>query len=585
MINLSPSNQEQAVSLTLIEGSLTIIAFGMSFAWPRLGLQFFSRVESMCGRLARKKGLATLVVGLSALLLRIAILPWCPIPLPFVPGDFSFLLASDTFAHGHLTNPPPPMWVHFESIHIDMQPTYMSMYFPAQGLVMAAGKLLLGNPWFGILIASALMCAAVCWALQGWLPPAWAFLGGMISVLHLGLFSYWINTFHAAGAIAGLGGAMVLGGLPRFKCAPIFRHALVMAVGTALMFTTRPFESLFLFIPVTISLAHWLRVSKKRPAAPVLWRRTAIPLLLLIGAVSWLGYYDYRVFGSPLTLPYTVNRATYAIAPYFIWQSPRPEPSYHHDEMRRFYLTKELDDYRRGRSVVGFVKMAVIKAISGTFFFTGLALAPLFFMFRRVLQDRSVRFIVICLGCLVVGMLVEVFLIPHYVAPFTAAIYTVGMQAMRHMRHWSPGDQPVGKSWTRLTISLLLVMGGLRLFAQPLQLTRPPWPASNWNSNWYGPEVFGKERADIEHMLQHEPGEHLAIVRYAATHNPMDEWVYNAADIDHSKVIWAREMDSGSNRELFEYYKDRRIWLIQPDKYPDAVSTYPLPEKATLNSR
>ncbi len=71
-----------------------------------------------------------LVVGLSGLGLRLAILPWCPIPLPFVPDDFSFLLASDTFSHGRLTNPTPAMWIHFESIHIDMLPTYMSMYFP-----------------------------------------------------------------------------------------------------------------------------------------------------------------------------------------------------------------------------------------------------------------------------------------------------------------------------------------------------------------------------------------------------------------------------------------------------------------------
>jgi len=38
--------------------------------------------------------------------------------------------------------------VHFESIHVSMNPTYMSMYFPAQGLALAAGKVLMGHPWY-----------------------------------------------------------------------------------------------------------------------------------------------------------------------------------------------------------------------------------------------------------------------------------------------------------------------------------------------------------------------------------------------------------------------------------------------------
>jgi hypothetical protein len=197
----TPSPSDNNPSLMLIEGSLTAIAMAVVFAWPKLGSAGFSCIERAFGRLARKQGLAVVVVGLSALLLRLAILPFCPIPLPFVPDDFSFLLAADTFAHFRLTNPTPAMWVHFESIHITMQPTYASMYFPAQGLVLAAGKVLLGNPWYAVLLTSALMCAAICWMLQAWMPASWALLGGMLAIVHLGLFSYWINTYHAAGAL------------------------------------------------------------------------------------------------------------------------------------------------------------------------------------------------------------------------------------------------------------------------------------------------------------------------------------------------------------------------------------------------
>src|SRR5215469_6849340 len=240
---LSPSSG-RGTSLMAIECGLTAIAIAVAFCWPRLGFSYFSRIESAFGWLARKQGLAVGVVGATALLLRLAILPLCPIPLPFVPDDFSFLLASDTFASGRLTNPTPAMWVHFESIHISMKPTYMSMYFPAQGLVLAASKVGFGHPWYGVLFASALMCAAICWMLQAWLPSTWALLGGMLAVLHLGLFSYWINTYHAGGSIGALGGALVLGALPRFMRAKRVRDSLLLAVGVVLLVITRPYEGI-----------------------------------------------------------------------------------------------------------------------------------------------------------------------------------------------------------------------------------------------------------------------------------------------------------------------------------------------------
>ncbi len=51
--------------------------------------------------------------------------------------------------------------------------------------------------------------------------------------------------------------------------------------------------------------------------------------------------------------------------------------------------------------------------------------------------------------------------------------------------------------------------------------------------------------------------------------------MYNAPDIDGSKVIWAREMDTDKNLELVRYYSDRLVWLVQPDADPKLVSPYP----------
>jgi hypothetical protein len=89
----------------------------------------------------------------------------------------------------------------------------------------------------------------------------------------------------------------------------------------------------------------------------------------------------------------------------------------------------------------------------------------------------------------------------------------------------------------------------------------------------------------VERRLQQLPGGQIAIVRYTKDHNPQDEWVYNAADIDHSKVIWAREMDPASNEELFQYYGDRKVWLVQPDTEPVSISPYPLAGQVTVSQR
>jgi hypothetical protein len=494
--------------------------------------------------------------------------------LPFAPDDFSFLLAADTFAHGRLTNPTPAMWTHLETIHITMQPTYMSMYFPAQGLLLAAGKVLFGHPWYGLLIASALMCASICWMLQAWLPATWALLGGIIAVVHLGLFSYWINTYHAAGSIGALGGALVLGALPRLMRTSRFRYGLLLAVGIVLIAVTRPYEGVLLCLPVAAMLGHWIFAGKNRPGIRVLVMRAAFPLALIVAAGAWMGYYDYRAFGSPFTLPYTVDRATYAMAPYFVWQSPRPEPAYRHAAMRSFYHVGELNFFSKIHSPSGFLPNTLLKVWIGLVFLTGAALLPPLIMLRRTLLDRRIRFLVLCVLVLMVGMVIQIYLLPHYLAPFTAAFYALGLQAMRHLRLWNPEGKPVGVTIVRLMVMLCFLMVGMRLYAGPLHLALPEWPASNWNFNWFGPDHFGTEHARVENDLDRLPGKQLVIVRYSSMHNPFEEWVYNAADIDGSKVVWAREMDDAANLELMRYYKDRNVWLVQPDSPVAKVTPY-----------
>jgi hypothetical protein len=358
-----------------------------------------------------------------------------------------------------------------------------------------------------------------------------------------------------------------------------------MGIGIVLLMLTRPFEGLLLCLPVLVALVRWLLFGKNRPGAALLIRRAAFPVLLIVTAGAWLGYYDYRVYGSPSTLPYTVARNTYAVAPYFFWQSPRPVPNYRHAEMRDFYARFEFDYYKDLHSISGFIPQNTLKFGTGVVgFFAGFALLPPLMMFRRVILDRRLRFLVLCLPLWLGGVAIGNFLVPHYLGAYSAAFYALGLQAMRHLRFWKSEGKPAGLTLARLLVTICIAMAGLRLFAEPLNLNPSKWPGGVWICFWNGPGHFGLERAQIESRLEQLPGPQLVLVRYSTKHFPMDEWVYNAADIDGSKVIWAHEMDAASNVELINYYKDRKVWVVEPDSQPITVSLYPVPQQLAVAS-
>jgi len=566
MITASGNAESAGPSLLIIESGAALVAFAVMCCWPQLGAVCLSKAERVFGRLARMRRLSVLSVGAAAILIRLAILPLSPIPKPFIHDEFANLLAADTFSSGRLTNPTHPLWVYFESFHITQRPTYMSMYFPAQGMLLAAGKLLTHSPWAGVCLSAGLMCSAMCWMLQAWLPPGWALLGGVLAIMRLALFSYWIDDYHG-GTVAAIGGALVLGALPRVVRRVRVRDGLWMALGVAILANSRPYEGLLLCGPVAFALVGW--AMKTHQPIWVLLRRARAPTALLLMVAAMMAYYDYRVFGSPFTLPYQVNRLTYASAPVFFWQQARPEPVYRHKIMRAFYSKSEMGDFLYARTLTGFLYGTVKKlGIVLSFFFGTVLLLPLI-MLPRVVQDRRIRYLIIAGAIFGAGLSMNVWLFPHYVAPFTCGVYAILLQAMRHLRQWRPGCQPSGLALVRTIPALCLMLACLRLYAEPLKLFIPRWPTM-----WYGTQPLGLPRAHVLAELDSYAGPQLAIVRYTADHSPFDDWVYNAADIDKAKVVWAREMEPGKSQDLVTYFRDRRAWLVEPDCSPPKISPY-----------
>jgi len=538
--------------------------FLLALLLTRSRARWFRRLEQAFIRVARNRRRAVLVIFLGTLILRAVLLVFIPIPVPAIHDEFSLILQAETFAAGRLTNPVHPMAIFFETFHVNMWPTYQSMYPPAQGLALAIGILLFGHPWWGVWLSMAIMCAAVCWMLQAYMPPHWAFLGAIFCILRWDIFSYWINSYFG-GAVAAAAGAVLLGVWPRVRRNPRVLYGLLFGFALIVLANSRPYEGLVCSIPCCLAALFWMFRERRRFS--VIFRKAVLPavVVLILGAAFML-YYNWRGTGHPLEMPYVANQVRYHITKPFIWEKRNPIPHYDHAVMRRFYVYWELPSYLKLRYAAGRRELFLQRCMgyyAALFWPAVFLLIPGFLVSRR---SRRLRLVAITAILVLIGVFVEIYTpIVHYAAPALACFIAVMLVGFRAMRAWSIRGRRVGLAMSRAFILLLAAWFAVRIGEQLID----PY---NFTYEEGAPrqEI---QRASIVSRLDRLPGKQLVIVHLSPSFDDYRDWVYNKPDIDASHIVWARDMGP-ANRSLLQYFHDRTVWWVDQSDGMMALRPY-----------
>jgi hypothetical protein len=525
-------------NLVLFSILSSVLHFGSRLVW---------KAESVLSKLASGR-FAIWLVGILGLGVAASLSLLSQFPQPRVSDEFSNLLAADTFAHGRLTNPTHPMWIHFESFHILQTPSYMSKFPPAQGMILALGQLL-GNPALGVWLSTALVCSTVFWMLKQWVRPRWALLATITVSVHP-LMLEWSHNFYG-GQIAMAGGALLIGAFRRLMSEPRTGDGVLAGIGMAVLANSRPYEGLILTIALAAVGSFWLVIGKRLSLAGV-FKRFMVPaaaVVLLTGLA--MSFYNYRVTRNAGIMPYMAYESAYDPVPLFLWQKPRPVPTYNNPEFQALYVLSQLPFFERIHSVGGFGRLTLGKSTSYVDDFL-LGFAPLLIVVLVPLGLKSgklCRLVGLVLVVFCAGQLPEVWFGARYFAPAASLCILLGLLAMRQWRVWRRNNMRIGLLFMRalIVVTLLCFGNSYRLAIQDLRSG-----AGNWEY----------QRAKLIRNLAEDGGRHLVLVRYLAGYDLDTEWVYNEADIDKSDVIWARDLGEAENQELMNYFPDRRAWLL-----------------------
>jgi hypothetical protein len=143
----------------------------------------------------------------------------------------------------------------------------------------------------------------------------------------------------------------------------------------------------------------------------------------------------------------------------------------------------------------------------------------------------------------------------HYAAPASGAVLLILLSTLRSLR--STGRPHL------LWFSRAIVLGMLVWMLVPIaDRLWNPFSLDNYCLTDLTTIPRQVECERLRAHLNQLPGQHLVLVHYHVGDIPSQDWIYNRADIDSSKIVWARDMGPQANQELLHYYPNRQVWYI-----------------------
>ena len=514
-------------------------------------------------RFAERTGWCMLLLAVLPVALRLLLLSHHPVPAPDVYDEFSHLLEADTLRHFRLANPPHALPQLFETFFVLQEPTYSSIYPAGQGLAMAIGWIIFGLPWAGVLLGVAAFCSLCYWMLRAWTTPASALAGGLLAVIEFGPLSQWTNSYWG-GALAAAAGCLVFGSLPRLRASARPRDAVLLGAGLGLHLLIRQFESIFLFVVVVLYFLPAMR----RPIAKLV----GIAALVVLPAVFLTLVQNKLVTGSWTTLPEMLSQYQYGVPASLTFQAPQV-PHRQLTQQQAMDFKMQLS-FHQGQETIGsyFQRLEYRVRFYRFFFLPPLYLVAVAFFWS--LREYRFVWVVVTLAIFALGTNFFPAFQIHYVAAVTCLFVLVSITGLQQMSRLRIRGHAAGQEAAVLIAVLcaahFLFWYGIHA-AEDNEFSLAAMRYETWDViNHANPA----RRIMVAQELARVPGQLLVFVRYSPQHIFQDEWVYNGADIDASRIVWARDLGQVENEKLLRYYPGRVALLLEPDFRQPRLSEY-----------